>query len=83
MHHRPSTGSVHAFSPFSASWLKIPLPHTFNIFNNVKIILSPTDLKFFQPDHEIISQTKVHLGIDSPRLKVHFLPEYSENVGKC
>ena len=77
---------MHAFSPFSASQLKIPLPHTFNIFNNVKIILSPTDLNFFQPDYEITGQhgqTKVHLGIDSPKLQVHFLPEYSENVGKC
>ena len=37
---------------------------------------------FFQPDHEITGQTKVPLGIDSPKLKVHFLPEYSENVGK-
>ena len=27
---------------------------------------------FFQPDHEITSQTKVHLGIDNPKLKVHF-----------
>ena len=64
--------SVHAFGPFSTSQLKIPLPHTFNIFNNVKIILSPTDLKFFQPDHEITGQTKVHLRIDSPKLKIHF-----------